>query len=210
MKSKAHTLLMIATFVLIVNGCGNSSKLPVSVVSAQDNSTAKLTITKVKKPWYAPQFFVVNKMKASVPQYRQIKGLKEKNYAFSRGTQYFGGIYHWESKAEAKAWFNEAWFKNIKDKYGVDGIVEYYEVLEKIVYLKVTEENQVLWAVLSQNAADVSKKRDLVEVMRTKDETGKVVTFSLWVDESKAQQYLEQQSNATLMLLPATIYRSEE
>ena len=202
---------MIITWMLLILtilGCGSndSFKAQKSMAGQQKDVSKMITITKIKKPWYAPKGVVVKKMKETIPVYRQVKGLVEKNYSFAEGTKDFGGIYHWTSENEARAWFNKQWFDNIGEKYGVSGQVEYYEIIEKIIYLRVPEERQSLWAMLNYEIDVISVKDGLVEVIKTIDESGKTVTFSLWMNKSKANAYIKKLSNAKMMFLPSTIY----
>ncbi|MFM8832203.1 MAG: hypothetical protein ACKOEV_00940 [Cytophagales bacterium] len=111
-----------------------------AVQTTADSTTFHtLVITKVKKPWYAWRSLVVGKMKKSFPEYQAIDGLGEKFYSFTENHKLFGGIYLWNNKAAAQAWFTEKWFERTEKSYGQRGQVDYYEI-EKIETLKTTSQ----------------------------------------------------------------------
>lgn len=92
------------------------------------NSPAVVTITYVKKPWYAFRFLAVNKFKESMPEYKAIAGLLQKNYHLAEDYNLFGGIYYWRSKADVRAWFTPKWFERVLKTYGKEGVVKYYSI----------------------------------------------------------------------------------
>ncbi len=85
-----------------------------------------VTIVKVAKPWYAPGFLLVSKFRDTIPQYEAIPGLHLKIYTLSRDGA-FGGIYLWQDRTAAEAWFNAAWFQRVREQRGVEGRVQYLE-----------------------------------------------------------------------------------
>lgn len=86
-----------------------------------------VVIVKVAKPWYAPDFLVVRKMRAALPQYQRIPGLSYKIFSIARPGGEFGGIYLWHDRASAEAWFNPAWYRRVKTERGVDADVRMFE-----------------------------------------------------------------------------------
>ena len=52
----------------------------------------------------------------SAPIYRKVKGLISKQYL--NGEDCGGGIYTFESREAAEAWFNEAWWGWIEERFG--------------------------------------------------------------------------------------------
>jgi hypothetical protein len=84
-----------------------------------------VTIVRVAKPWYAPDFYVRGAFAKAVPQYQSIPGLVHKSFTLSADGR-LGGIYQWRDRAAAEAWFNPAWFARVRERYGVDGTVSFY------------------------------------------------------------------------------------
>jgi hypothetical protein len=61
----------------------------------------------------------------SAPKYRDMAGLIRKYYLFGSGTG--GGVYLWESRAAAEKVYDAAWRKMIKDRYGAEPTIRYFE-----------------------------------------------------------------------------------
>jgi hypothetical protein len=89
-------------------------------------------IVKVPKPWYAPRFVVVGKMRDTIPQYRTLPGLAFKAFSFAQADGHFGGIYLWKDLASARAWFAPAWFARVEQERGAPAEVRFFEVLAAI------------------------------------------------------------------------------
>lgn len=103
---------------------------PASDEPASDRAAAGgpvVVIVKVAKPWYAPDFLVVRKMRAALPQYQRIPGLTYKIFSIARPGGEFGGIYLWHDRASAEAWFNPAWYRRVKTERGVEADVRMFE-----------------------------------------------------------------------------------
>jgi hypothetical protein len=94
--------------------------------------SAVAAIVKVPKPWYAPRFVVVGKMRDTMAQYQALPGLAFKAYSFAQADGHFGGIYLWNDLASARAWFSPAWFTRIEHERGAAGEVRFFEVLAAI------------------------------------------------------------------------------
>ena len=75
-------------------------------------------MTRLKIPWYAPNFFVKDKMKDSIPEYSTINGLQKKMYSIESDSALFGGVYLWENEKAARDWWNEGFFERVNKKYG--------------------------------------------------------------------------------------------
>jgi hypothetical protein len=65
--------------------------------------SAVAVIVKVPKPWYAPRFVVVAKMRDTIPQYQALPGLAFKAFSFAQADGNFGGIYLWMDLTSARA-----------------------------------------------------------------------------------------------------------
>jgi heme-degrading monooxygenase HmoA len=85
-----------------------------------------VVLTKVPKPWYAPRALVVRKFKESIPEYDAVPGLAYKYYTLADDDR-FGGLYLWQSREQAQAWFNPAWFARVRKERGVEGTVRYFD-----------------------------------------------------------------------------------
>lgn len=166
-----------------------------AVQTTTDSTTFQtLVITKVKKPWYAWRSLVVGKMKKSFPEYQAIDGLGEKFYSFTENHKLFGGIYLWNNKAAAQAWFTEKWFERTEKSYGQRGQVDYYEI-EKIETLKTTSQSDVtFWAALCDGRlSDVQKAEGLIKVVFIKDDKGKAGLLTIWETRKRAVTYFSNQ-----------------
>ena len=64
---------------------------------------------------------------STAPQYRNMTGLMRKYYLFDPGTCTGGGCYLFETRAAAEAVFNDDWRAMIKDRYGAEPGVHYFE-----------------------------------------------------------------------------------
>jgi hypothetical protein len=64
-------------------------------------------------------------MQATVPQYQRLPGLIRKYFTLS-DDKLFGGVYLFRTRAEAQAWFSDAWRAKSLTTYGVAPTVTYY------------------------------------------------------------------------------------
>ena len=118
---KAAVAVPLAAVVLSTQV--NAQTLP----SIPAPTTPVAVIVKVPKPWYAPRAVVVGKMRDTIPQYENLPGLNYKMFSFARMDGHFGGIYLWQDRASAEAWFNPAWFERVRRERGVEGQVRMFE-----------------------------------------------------------------------------------
>jgi hypothetical protein len=91
-----------------------------------------VTIVRVPKPWYAPQMLVVSKMRDSMAEYAKIPGLTYKVYTLAQADKRYGGIYLWQSRQSAEAWFNPNWFARVEKERGAPGEVRTFEALKAL------------------------------------------------------------------------------
>ncbi len=63
--------------------------------------------------------------KASAPMYLGMKGLLRKDYL--NGEAGGGGIYLWESREAADAWYNDDWWPMMEKRFGVRPTLIYYD-----------------------------------------------------------------------------------
>ena len=61
----------------------------------------------------------------SAPKYKDLPGLVRKYYLFGEGVG--GGCYLWESREAAEKVYSAEWRKMIKERYGAEPTITYYE-----------------------------------------------------------------------------------
>lgn len=78
----------------------------------------------------------------TAPKYRDIPGLIRKYYVLSKDGETAGGVYLWNSQEDAERLYTEAWKQFVKDKYGAEPSVTYFEspvVVDNVVGEIVTD-----------------------------------------------------------------------
>ncbi len=63
--------------------------------------------------------------KASAPTFLGMKGLIRKYYL--NGDEGGGGVYLWESKEAAEAWYDDDWWSRLEKQFGVRPTLTYYD-----------------------------------------------------------------------------------
>lgn len=74
----------------------------------------------------APRAAVLREMETSISTYQALPGLIRKYYTLSDDNR-FGGIYLWQSRAAAQAFYNDAWHARVAAR-GAPASVTYYDV----------------------------------------------------------------------------------
>jgi hypothetical protein len=64
---------------------------------------------------------------AIAPGFQEVRGLISKHFIWSE-QGYAGGVYQWESKEAAQAFYSGPWRKGIVERYGAEPEIEYFEV----------------------------------------------------------------------------------
>ena len=64
---------------------------------------------------------------STAPKYRGVAGLLRKHYVLSQDGATVGGVYLWNSRREAEAMYTESWRAFVREKYGTDPAVTYFE-----------------------------------------------------------------------------------
>jgi hypothetical protein len=83
-----------------------------------------VTIVAFKLPKPSTVAEITKTFQGTAPRYQGLKGLR-KNYFLSEDGQRAGGIYVWESRADADRVYNAEWRKMVTDKYGTPPSIEY-------------------------------------------------------------------------------------
>ena len=61
------------------------------------------------------------------PSFREVKGLISKHFSWSE-SGWAGGVYQWERIEDAKAFYAGPWLDGIVQRYGMEPLIEFYEV----------------------------------------------------------------------------------
>jgi hypothetical protein len=64
---------------------------------------------------------------STAPKYQGVAGLFRKYYFLSQDRKTLGGIYLWNSRAEAETMYTESWRAFVRDKYDADPSVIYFD-----------------------------------------------------------------------------------
>ena len=65
--------------------------------------------------------------KSTAPKYLKMSGLIRKCYMLSEDGLSLGGAYLWESRAHAEAIYTESWREFVREKYGTEPSVTYFQ-----------------------------------------------------------------------------------
>jgi hypothetical protein len=88
-------------------------------------------IVDVPAPWYAFDFVLPGQFKKVLPTYQRLNGLRFKAFSIhpTQTQKLFGGIYLWDSEAQARRWFTPAWVAEVARKRGHQPSVRYYPLV---------------------------------------------------------------------------------
>ena len=64
---------------------------------------------------------------STAPKYRDVQGLLRKHYVLAQDGGTVGGVYVWYSRKEAEAMYTEDWYAFVREKYGTEPGVTYFE-----------------------------------------------------------------------------------
>lgn len=64
---------------------------------------------------------------STAPTYQGVQGLFRKHYILWEDRKTVGGIYLWNSRVEAEATYTECWKAFVRDKYGSEPSVTYFD-----------------------------------------------------------------------------------
>ena len=133
---------------------------------ASGNASAVVAVVEVPRPWYAPRFVVVSKMRDTVPQYERLPGLTYKAFTLTADGGRFGGIYLWADRAQAEAWFSPAWFARVEKERGAKGEVRFFDapvVLDNSGGARVVGDTSVATIVTIPTPPGVTRERLVAE-----------------------------------------------
>jgi hypothetical protein len=75
---------------------------------------------------------------STAPKYRGVAGLFRKCYVLSQDGRTAGGVYLWNTRADAEAMYTESWKEFVREKYGTDPSITYFD--SPVVVDNVTRE----------------------------------------------------------------------
>jgi len=70
---------------------------------------------------------ITKTFQSTAPRYRGVSGLLRKNYFLSEDGRRAGGIYVWESRADAERMYTAEWAKLVESKYGTPPQIEWLQ-----------------------------------------------------------------------------------
>ena len=128
----ARTILSIAasaalTATLVSTGLAQPASSATSSPPATTTSGPVAVVVSIPLPSGIPREKAIAAMQKSVPQYQALPGLARKYFTLSDDGR-FGGIYLWNSRAEAQAWFSDGWRAKAAATYGAAPEVTYFDV----------------------------------------------------------------------------------
>ena len=68
---------------------------------------------------------ITRTFQSTAPKYQGMQGLLRKNYFMSEDGRRAGGIYVWQSRADAERVYTADWAKFVEGKYGTPPQIEY-------------------------------------------------------------------------------------
>jgi hypothetical protein len=80
---------------------------------------------------------------SAAPRYQEVAGLLRKYYVLSQDGSSGGGIYLWNSRAEAEAMYTESWKVLARKTYGADPSITYFEspvVVDNVTHEIISDE----------------------------------------------------------------------
>lgn len=84
-----------------------------------------LTMVTFELPQATSLADITKAFESTAPRYRGLQGLVRKNYWMSEDGRRAGGIYLWETRADAERLYTPEWTKMVTEKYGKPPRLEY-------------------------------------------------------------------------------------
>ena len=60
------------------------------------------------------------------PEFREVPGLVRKQFIYAEDG-WAGGVYLWESREQAEAFYSGPWLDGIRERYGMDPQIKFFE-----------------------------------------------------------------------------------
>jgi hypothetical protein len=89
------------------------------------SDTPVTTLVVVKTPQGVTRAMIEQGFAKSVPLYEKIPGLIRKYFTVNEIG--FGGMYLWQNRASAEAWYSAAWREQCKARYGGECQLTYFD-----------------------------------------------------------------------------------
>ena len=70
---------------------------------------------------------ITEAFRSTTPRYEGLPGLIRKYYLFDAEADVGGGVYLWEDRAQAEAFYDDAWRARLTAKYGVPPMISFFE-----------------------------------------------------------------------------------
>ena len=84
-----------------------------------------VTIVTFRLPQPTTLAEITKTFQSTAPKYQGIPGLLQKNYFMSEDGKRAGGIYIWQSRADAERVYTPEWMTFVEGKYGTPPQIEY-------------------------------------------------------------------------------------
>jgi heme-degrading monooxygenase HmoA len=120
-------LLTVSTLAVI--GCGTTAQPmsratgPLLLGAPTDHA---VVIVRIPAPWYAPNFMIRHRFAQAAPEFQRVPGLLRKYFTITDNRR-FGGIYLWDTRSVADAFFSAAWHERMLKKYGTPAQVDVFD-----------------------------------------------------------------------------------
>ncbi len=70
---------------------------------------------------------ITEAFRSTTPRYEGLPGLIRKYYLFDPDSGLGGGVYLWEDRAQAEAFYDDAWRARLTEKYGAPPKINFFE-----------------------------------------------------------------------------------
>ena len=81
-----------------------------------------VAVVTVEAPWWAPDLLIRQRFASAIPRYAEAPGLLRKYFILSEDGR-LGGVYLWRDRAAAEAFYDEAWHRDIEERYGEPAVL---------------------------------------------------------------------------------------
>jgi Putative mono-oxygenase ydhR len=92
----------------------------------EGNRTMITAIVQYKLPPHIDQAACAAHFRAIAPGFRDVPGLITKQFIYA-DDGWAGGVYLWETRAAAEAFYSGPWLAGIRERYGMDPQIKFFE-----------------------------------------------------------------------------------